>query len=137
MKPRRSQAGFTLVEVIVASLIFVIGAALIGSIIGRGVEKNFYSLRHTQAVDLAQNKIEELLNEGYESVALTNGSYENYMNPINETADSSGVFYQYWQIDDVNPIERAKLIISRVEWQDARGERQRVYLTGVCIDESN
>ena len=137
MKPRRSQAGFTLVEVIVASLIFVIGAALIGSIIGRVVEKNFYSLRHTQAVDLAQNKIEELLNEGYESVALTNGSYENYMNPINETADSSGVFYQYWQIDDVNPIERAKLIISRVEWQDARGERQRVYLTGVCIDESN
>lgn len=133
----RCQGGFTLVEVLAASLIFIVGAALVGSVIGSVIEKNFLSLRHTQAVNLAQNKIEELLYEGYESVSLQDGSYSNPDNPINETADSSGVFYQYWQIDDVNPIERAKLIISRVEWDDADGERQMVYLTSVCIDETN
>lgn len=133
----KRERGFTLVEIIVASTILVIGVTMITSIIATVVEKNFLSLRHTQAVNLAQNKIEELLNEGYSSSNMDEGSYENAMNPINETADSSGVFNQYWQIDDVNPIERAKLIISRVEWLDADGVTQSVYLTGVCIDESN
>ena len=133
----KRERGFTLVEIIVASTILVIGVTMITSIIATVVEKNFLSLRHTQAVNLAQNKIEELLNEGYSSSNMDEGSYENAMNPINETADSSGVFNQYWQIDDVNPIERAKLIISRVEWLDADRITQSVYLTGVCIDESN
>ena len=133
----KREHGFTLIEIIVASFILVIGVTMITSIIATVVEKNFLSIRHTQAVNLAQNKIEELLNDGYSSSTLDEGSHENPLNPINETGDSSGVFYQYWQVDDVNPVERAKLIISRVEWLDADGVTQSVYLTGVCIDESN
>ncbi len=135
-KNKREQ-GFTLVEIIVALVILVMGVTMITSIIATVVEKNFLSLRHTQAVNLAQNKIEELLNDGYSSSTLDEGSYENPLNPINETGDSSGVFYQYWQVNDVNPIERAKRIISQVEWLDADGVTQSVYLTGVSIDESN
>lgn len=137
MKTADRERGFTLVEIVVASFILMIGVTMISSIVTTVMEKNFLSLRHTQAVNLAQNKIEELLNDGYSDTAMDEGSYENPLNPINETGDSAGVFSQYWEVEDVNPIERAKLITSRVEWYDADGVTQSVYLTGVCIDESN
>ena len=137
MIQNRSEKGFTLIEIIVALFILVLGVAMSGTVLTTVVKKNFLSLRHTQAVNLAQNKIEELMNEGYVSTSMGEGSYSNALNPVNETGDSNGVFYQYWEIEDVNPIERAKLITSRVEWDDADGTRRTVYLTGVCIDESN
>ena len=134
---RSNQRGFTLIEIIVASFILVIGVSMLGSVITGVVKKNFLSLRHTQAVILAQNKIEELLNEGYNSPNMNDGYYENPLNPTNGTADSSGVFYQYWEIEDVNPIEKAKLITSTIEWEDADGVMKIVILAAVCIDESN
>ena len=81
--------------------------------------------------------IEELLIDGYNGPSMHEGSYENPLNPTNETGDTSGVFYQYWDIEDVNPIEKAKLITSTVEWEDADGEIRSVILAAVCIDESN
>ena len=129
--------GFTLVEVIVASFILVLGMALMGTVISGVVKKNFLSLHHTQAVILAQNNIEELLNEGYNSSSLAEGYNENPLNPVNETGDSAGVFTQSWDIEDVNPIEKAKLITSIVQWLDADGEIQEVILTAVSINQSD
>ena len=137
MMYKKSEKGFTLIEIIVALFILVIGVAMSGTFLTTVVKKNFLSLRHTQAVNLAQNKIDELLNEGYVSVSMAEGSYVNPLNPVNETGDSNGVFYQFWRIEDVNPIERSKLITSFVEWDDGDGTRRSVYLTGVCIDEGN
>ena len=131
------QGGFTLIEIIVASTILLIGIAMFASVVSRILHQNFLSHRHTQAVILAQNRIEFLLNDGYTSPNLNEGSYENPLNPVNETGDSSGVFTQLWDIDDVNPIEKAKLITSTVRWEDAKGTLQEVTLTAVCIDESN
>lgn len=134
---RSNQNGFTLIEILVASVILMIGVAMIGTVITGVVKKNFLSLRHTQAVILAQNKIEVLLNEGYKSPELHEGYYENSLNPVNETGDTSGVFTQLWDIEDVNPIEKAKLITSIVQWLDADGEIKEVILTAVCVDQSN
>ena len=137
MMKRNNKKGFTLIEIVVASFILVIGVSMIGTVISGVVKKNFLSLRHTQAVILAQNKIEELLNDGFHSSNMNDGYYENPLNPTNDTGDSSGVFYQYWDIEDVNPIEKAKLITSTVEWEDADGVMRSVILAAVCIDESN
>ena len=131
------QGGFTLVEIVVASTILLIGIAMFASVVSRILNQNFHSHRHTQAVILAQNRIEFLLNDGYTSPNLNEGYYENPLNPVNETGDSNGVFTQLWDIDDVNPIEKAKLITSTVRWEDAKGQLQEVTLTAVCIDESN
>lgn len=134
---KQSQKGFTLVEVIMASLILIIGLGIIGSVVSELVSKNFYGQMHTQAVILSQNKIKELLNDGYESPDLTAGSYSNPLNPVNATGDSSGVFYQFWNIQDVRPILRSKQIISTVQWKSAAGDTMTVTLTAVCIDQSN
>jgi len=140
-----SEKGFTLVEVIMASLLLVVGVTIISSIISGVVTKNFSSQRNTQAVILAQNKIEELLNDGYSSTNLHEGDYENPLNPVNATGDSSGVFYQYWKINDLDPIPRSKMITSTVKWvpvgseNDTTGtvEMEQVILTAACIDPSN
>jgi len=132
-----SEKGFTLVEVIMASLILVIGIGIIGSLIANISRNNFFSHRHTQAVILAQNKIDELLNDGYESDNLIEGDYENPLNPINSTGDSSGVFYQFWEIQDIRPVDRSKQITSKVQWTSLEGETKSVSLVAVCIDQSN
>ena len=131
------QEGFTLVEVIAATLILVLGLTMTNQIVSGLISKNFHSLRHTQAVILAQNKIEELQNLGYNAAELQDGEYQNPLNPVNETGDSSGVFTQSWSINDVEPISKSKLIKSTVLWIDAEGVEQGVTLTSVCIDQSN
>lgn len=133
----RNQKGFTLIEVVMATMILVIGIGIIGGITSGIVRKNFHSLNHTQAVVLAQNKIEELLAEGYDGANLNAGDYENLENPINATADSSGIFYQFWKIEDVKPIARSKYITSTIQWTDSANQQQTVSLTAVCIDQSN
>ena len=134
----RSEKGFTLIEVIMASLVLVVGLGVVTSIIAGITKKNFYSQRHTQAVILAQNKIEELLNEGYNSPELVDGDdYENPLNPVNATGDSSGIFYQFWTIQDLRPIDKSKQITSLVQWEGTDGEVKSVSLTAICIDESN
>ena len=132
-----SEKGFTLVEVIMSSIILVIGIGIIGSLISNISQKNFFSHRHTQAGILAQNKNDELLNDGYESARLIEGDYENPLNPINATGDSSGVFYQFWTIQDIRPISRSKQITSIVQWTSLEGETKSVSLVAVCIDQSN
>ncbi len=134
---RSNEKGFTLIEVIMATLILVIGIGMMSAITSGIVRKNFHSQFHTQAVILAQNKIEELLADGYSSSNLTAGSFENTDNPINATADSSGIFYQSWKIEDVKPIPRSKYITSTVQWTDQSNQQHTVSLTAVCIDQSN
>jgi len=133
----RDQRGFTLIEIIMATFVLIIGMGMMSSIFTGILNTNFLTQRHTQAVILAQNKIEELLFAGYTSPLVNDGSYQNPLNPTNETGDSAGVFYQFWAVEDVNPIEKAKLITSTVEWEDADGTARQVILAAVCIDESN
>jgi len=133
----RGEQGFTLVEVIMSTLILIIGMGIVAAVIANITSKNFYSQRHTQAVLLAQTKIEDLLNDGYSHQNLLEGHYENPWNPVTSTGDSSGIFYQSWDIEDVQPIPRSKQITSIVEWEGNDGERKSVSLTAVCIDQSN
>ena len=131
------QKGFTLVEVLIATMLLVIGISIISSAIAKLTARNFYSHRHTQAVIIAQNKIEELINEGYESPLLDDDDYENPLNPVTVTGDSSGMFYQYWTIDDLHPIPKSKQILSKIQWVSMEGETKTVILTAVCINQGN
>ncbi len=133
----KQEKGFTLIEIISASTILLVAIAMFASVVSQILSQNFHSQKQTQAVILAQNKIEFLLNEGYMSSNMAEGTYQNPLNPVDETGDSTGIFTQIWDIEDVNPIEKAKLITSIVQWDDAKGELQEVTLTAVCIDESN
>ncbi len=130
----RTDKGFTLIEVVMASAIFIIAAGIIGSFVADITQINFQSNRHTKAVVLAVNKLEELINAGYYNPLLEEGEYENPLNPVNATGDSSGKFYQFWYIEDSTPIPSSKRIISQVQWDDPNSETKHVTLTVLCFE---
>lgn len=145
MNVRGRENGFTLVEVIMATLLLLVGISVVGTITTALMRANFYSQRHTQAVILAQNTIEDLLNAGYNSEAMNPGDYEHPLSPVNATGDSSGVYTLEWTIYDLRPIDRSRLIVCTVGWQTNYGgedtggepEFESVRLSAVSIDESN
>ena len=86
---RNKQGGFTLIEIIVASTILLIGIAMFATVVSRILHQNFLSHRHTQAVILAQNRIEFLLNDGYNSPNINEGSYERSIRRRKESSKFS------------------------------------------------
>ena len=85
------------------------------------------------------------MTDGYLSSNLDVGNYENRLNPVDATGDSSGIFSQTWEIQDLYPIDRSKIVTSKVTWvpagaeDDTTGtvEMKEVTLTAVCTDPSN
>ena len=133
----RNDRGFTLVEVIMATLLFVIAVGIVGSILMNITRVNFHSSRHTQAVILANNKLEELLVAGFNSTMLDEGEYENPLNPVTASGDSGGLFYQFWVVEDETPIPTSKRIISEIQWTGTNGNEKSVTLTGLSVEDIN
>ena len=71
---RSRQRGFTLIETLTALTILLVAVLTLSYAIGPGIQINKNSERSTQALILAQNKIEELINKNYDS--LTVGIFE-------------------------------------------------------------
>ena len=63
MKRHKCEQGFTLIEIIVASFILVLGVAMISTVLSTVVKKNFLSLRHTQAEQARFDQAREPLRE--------------------------------------------------------------------------
>ena len=111
-----SQAGFTLIELIIAALIIIFGMLAMGTFLGGQVKQNSKNERQTVATILAQQKIEELRN-----MALIGGvsSADNSVSP-HETIPSSvtgaGPFVRSWVIDDVTNPNLDQITVT-VDWE--------------------
>lgn len=104
----RSEAGFTLVEVVIAMLIFTIGILSMAQLMAVTLRMQALGRNQTSAVRLAQDKLDQLMSLNFDTspeVQLTgedslNSDVENYFD-----TDVEG-FTRRWQIDagpDGNP----------------------------------
>lgn len=98
----RREAGFTLIEVLIALTIFAVGMLAVASMQLSAITVNARANRLTQRTTYAQAKIEELVALPYTNSNLDNGPH----GPIN-TADGFAVS---WNIRDNFPIPNVKLI---------------------------
>ncbi len=89
-----NQAGFTLIEVLIATVVIVFGLLAMGTFLGGQVNKNSKNERQTYATVLAQGKIEELRN-----TALVTG-VSSADNGTDTTTTIAGPFTRTWTIDD-------------------------------------
>jgi len=117
MKQINNQAGFTLIEILMASVVIVFGLLAMGTFLGSQVNHNSKNERKTIALTLAQQKIEELRN-----TALIAGvsSANNGTDTLLASTTGAGDFTRTWTIDDVtNP--NLDLVRVIVDWDAGRG----------------
>ena len=83
-----NSSGFTLIEVLVASVILVFGLLAMASFLGNMVSKNAANERKTTATVLAEEKIEDLRNDALQ-IDLT---------AADNSTDTIGLYTRTWTI---------------------------------------
>lgn len=115
-------AGFTLVEVLIALLVFLIGMLGLMKLQGEVTLNSAESRMYTQAVNLAQDKVEELRNYVHQT------TYDAYASDPSgsEITGTNANFTRTWAINNNSGY---KEIIVKVSWVGVDGEDKDVLLT--------
>jgi len=100
----KNQKGASVVEIMVALVIFGIGLVAAFRMLPQSSAKTTHSRNRTTAVNIAQEKIEELMADGYEHADLAAGDHDDASNPI------SNHFSRTWTVTDDTPITDMKLV---------------------------
>ncbi|HEX6790106.1 MAG TPA: type II secretion system protein [Candidatus Krumholzibacteria bacterium] len=100
----RNEKGASVVEIMVALLIFGIGLVAAVRVLPESSAKTTRSRNKTIAVNIAQEKIEELMAAGYQAADLTAGDHDDPANPIRNH------FNRTWTVTDDTPVEDMKTI---------------------------
>jgi prepilin-type N-terminal cleavage/methylation domain-containing protein len=105
-----NEKGMTLIELMVVCV--VIGIAFLGlaGIFPLGMQNINESRMRTVATDLAQEKMEELLELSPVDTDLTAGTHTDANNPVRSTFD------RFWTVTDNDPVPDMKRIEVRVTY---------------------
>jgi type IV pilus assembly protein PilV len=115
--------GFSMLEVLISIVILSIAIMGLATLQSRGIRGNDLGFRTTQAIALAQDRLEDLINSGTGSnypLSATAGTNDPD-NPITETGSSGGNFDRSWQILDDTPVTGSQTITVTVTWNDIIG----------------
>jgi len=113
------EAGFTLIEVILAISILTVGLLAVASMQVSAIRGNSYADCVTEAAVLAQDKLEELMAENYSDVGSSN--------------EQAGQYTVTWSVDPNGASGVANTMI--IEVTVTGGElREDVVLTSVIMD---
>lgn len=118
----RGDTGFTLVEVLIALVIFTIGLLGTAALTVTVIQTNAISKRQSQAIVHAQDKLEEVRELGYSNAAAAQGT--EYIDPDTQTwaAGNAYVSYKRQTVVDVDtPAAGMTTVTVTVSWDsDAR-----------------
>ena len=78
MKRRRKNTGFTLIEIIMTTLILVLGFLIIASSYMAMARANRYSERQDTAINLASRVMEDLRNTRFDQIVSEESGYGEY-----------------------------------------------------------
>lgn len=109
-RPRRSK-GFTLVEVLVAIVMLVVGALGAASLTAALMQSNRDATDRTRALELVRHRVEQIQAQGYYEVVT--GS---------DTRTVGGVtFSRTWTVAANNPVPGLRSVVVSVSWTDQDG----------------
>ena len=91
--------GFTLVEILIATLLFSVALLGVASLATVVIKGNYLSKQITTATALAQQKLEENINKGYVNLSIGTET-ENY-GAINSVDGTSALFSGYKRVSVV------------------------------------
>ena len=102
--PSRPQAGFTLIEIMFAMVIFAIGVMALMACIPMASKRVMKSGAQTRAASIASQAAENLLTVPYGNATLSSGTHNDPANP------HDGLYYTRWVVEDNQPIGSCKRI---------------------------
>lgn len=124
-RARRSVAGFTLIEVMIALMIFAVGVLSLGLVIPMATKRVTNAGIQTRASALAAERAETLLTTPYGHSDLTAGTHTDPANPID------GSYYVKWTVTDSQPISGCKRVLISVSKRSVTS-RTEAAVTIVC-----
>jgi len=101
---RHPQAGFTLIEIMFAMVIFAIGVMALMACVPMASKRVMTSGAQTRAASIASESAEELLTVPYGHASLTSGTHNDPANP------HDGNYYTRWTVEDDQPLASCKRI---------------------------
>jgi len=124
MEPRRSLAGFTVIEIVLVLVVCLIGALAFSAYFGGHRESLVASPEDRRASELAEATTQRLLATPGSDAALAAGEHVDAANPHERQ------YYVSWTVDDREPIASCKRITVTVRWPSVDADH-RVRLVAV------
>jgi prepilin-type N-terminal cleavage/methylation domain-containing protein len=112
-----NEKGMTLIELMVVCVILGIAFLGLAGIFPLGMQNINESRLRTVATDLAQEKMEDLLDLHSTDADLTGGTHNDPGNPVRTT------FNRFWTVTDNDPVVDMKRIEVRVTYPRGSGTR--------------
>jgi prepilin-type N-terminal cleavage/methylation domain-containing protein len=109
----RSSEGFSLIEVMIALTFLGIGLLAVAQLIPLGMSGITQARVRTNAVQAAQQQLDELKAADYSSAALAAGTYE----------ETVGQYTISWTISDNTPVPGSKRIDMSASWPTVTGTK--------------
>jgi prepilin-type N-terminal cleavage/methylation domain-containing protein len=103
-RPHRAEAGFTLIEVMFAIVIFAVGVMALMLCVPMASKRVMSSGAQTRASAIASEAAEELLTIPYANSSLTLGTHNDPANP------HDGIYYTRWLVEGNVPFASCKRI---------------------------
>lgn len=113
---RADQQGFTLIEVLIALLVLMVGMAGILSLQLTSMKATGFSRHATEASSLAEDKVEDLRTVPLNSARFTSGSDQVDARGV---ASQDGLFTRTWTI---TPRTDTTVVTVSVAWSERGGE---------------
>ena len=130
-----NQTGMSLVEVLVAIVLFSIGSLMVLTMTTSSFKANSNSHAIDESVNLARVNMERLLSLDYESGDLQDTTADGVAGLLAADAagadynSASGRFRVVWNIANDVPVNGAKTLAVIVSWPSNPGEKQVVFQT--------
>lgn len=116
-RPRRRSRGFSLIEVLTSSTVLLLGLAGTVSGIASAMDMYRHQRHMTQAMQICEGLMEELLLRYPSSDDLDEGVHTGpQFNDSGSRVDSDGLYQSSWTVTGDKPIHGIKEIVVTVTW---------------------
>lgn len=112
----KSKVGMSLVEIIVAMAILGMGIAMVMRTLPDSSRATTRARNVSKATNLAQEKLEQLINTPYTDADLANGAHADTDNPI------EGAFNRSWDVQDDTPYTDMKTVVITVSYPTSNSD---------------
>lgn len=120
----RSPRGFTLIEVMVASAILLVGIAAVVSALSISTRTAAHQRHVTQALHVTENLMEGLLLANAGHATLDTGDHgPRWFNDVGEETDAASTYEVRWSVEANKPIEGMKRLTVTTRWKEEARER--------------